>query len=240
MHETKLFIGNIPFDCTTEKFMETMTNIEGYVKADMVKSMYGKSKGFGFITIDNKENTEKLLLSNSIKINDRILKFSKYSIDNNVSKYNNYTTDLNNIDTITKTQTNDIYNTYNINNTTHMSNNRNKKSSKSYNKKNNYIILTNIPNDMKVNDIYDSIINEYKCNKIDIGKYFIKINQKTGERTDVGIFEMYDIDTYYKMLECGELIVNNEKLNVLQYKRIFIKNHDKKPSQLELHNIFFS
>lgn len=73
--ETKLYIGNIPYD-TTEEELRTMFSEAGAVETvDIIKDRdTGRPKGFAFITMSNQAEAEKAIsMFNEKAINDRSL-----------------------------------------------------------------------------------------------------------------------------------------------------------------------
>jgi RNA recognition motif-containing protein len=89
----KVFVGNVPFDCSDEEFSDKFKDIDGYIKAEIVtKNTTGAtcSRGFGFVTVGNsddincssEQNAKKLLKRDDIDIRGRTLRFTEY-ISNN-------------------------------------------------------------------------------------------------------------------------------------------------------------
>jgi RNA recognition motif-containing protein len=85
----KVFVGNVPFDCDNEEFSDKFKDIDGYIKAEIVtKNTTGTicSRGFGFVTVGNsddtncssEDNAEKLLKRTDIDIRGRTLRFTEY------------------------------------------------------------------------------------------------------------------------------------------------------------------
>jgi RNA recognition motif-containing protein len=73
--ETKLYIGNMSFD-TTEDELRSMFSQAGTVEAvDIIKDRdTGRSRGFGFITMNNQAEAEKAIsMFNGTTITDRAL-----------------------------------------------------------------------------------------------------------------------------------------------------------------------
>lgn len=82
--EYKLFVGNVPYDCTEKEFSECFKDIEGFKKADLIiNKTTNISRGFGFITIQNKKLSEAIK-NKSIIFKNRELRFSEYQ--NNITK----------------------------------------------------------------------------------------------------------------------------------------------------------
>lgn len=89
----KIFVGNVPFQCNEIEFVKCFESLPGFIKAEIVyKQNTNISRGFGFVTFDNKNNAMNLINENiQIKCKNRILRFSKYeSLENNVHQKKNH------------------------------------------------------------------------------------------------------------------------------------------------------
>jgi len=73
MFETKIFVGNIPFDATSKEFTKCFEDTEGYVSADIIES-----RGFGFVTYKSKSFCENVINKNNSYIRNRRLRLSLY------------------------------------------------------------------------------------------------------------------------------------------------------------------
>lgn len=71
--ECKIFVGNVPFDCTHNEFKECFKNVNGYVTADLINM-----RGFGFIVLESKTQRDRVIFDNSFFIKGRKLRLSKY------------------------------------------------------------------------------------------------------------------------------------------------------------------
>ena len=74
--ETKLYVGNLPFD-TTEDDLKTLFSEAGEVKSAMLikDKISGRSKGFGFVEMDSQESLQNALkIFASYTYQDRVLK----------------------------------------------------------------------------------------------------------------------------------------------------------------------
>ena len=71
--ESKIFVGNVPFDCTNNDFRECFKNVNGYVTADLINM-----RGFGFVVLQNVLNRDSLLSNNNFFIKNRKLRLSLY------------------------------------------------------------------------------------------------------------------------------------------------------------------
>jgi len=77
---TKIFVGNVPFQCMQEEFNKCFKDVPGFVSAEIVtrhNSPY--SRGFGFVTMMTVEHAKKLIQRNDIVFKDRILRFTEYN-----------------------------------------------------------------------------------------------------------------------------------------------------------------
>lgn len=80
--KNKVFVGNVPFHCTREEFQDCFKHLDGFVTADIIKRYKSKlSRGFGFVVFENKEQANDLMKNDSIKLKDRVLRFSPYSFE---------------------------------------------------------------------------------------------------------------------------------------------------------------
>jgi RNA recognition motif-containing protein len=86
----KIFLSNIPYDCTTEKLKDVMKQYEGFIDVKIYTDNNDKSRGNGIAIFDTKDNGFKLLEINDLEINGRNLRFYKY-INNNVNNKRNNT-----------------------------------------------------------------------------------------------------------------------------------------------------
>jgi RNA recognition motif-containing protein len=81
--EFKVFVGNVPFNCTQEEFQNCFSNVPGYKNADVIRRYNSNfSRGFGFITFNSDSDATALLSSHdNIILKDRTLRLSRYSFD---------------------------------------------------------------------------------------------------------------------------------------------------------------
>lgn len=78
----KVFVGNVPFQCTKIEFIDCFKNMKGFITADIKRRHKSKlSRGFGFVVFDSKENANSLLTKTNIMLKNRTLRFSPYSLD---------------------------------------------------------------------------------------------------------------------------------------------------------------
>lgn len=84
----KVFVGNVPYLCTTEEFVECFQQMEGFVEADIVRRPNSKfSRGFGFVTFDQQSALDQILARDDLELNGRILRFSAYEYDREPKNY---------------------------------------------------------------------------------------------------------------------------------------------------------
>lgn len=89
----KIFVGNVPYYCTTKEFQNCFKHFDGYVKAEVIgdkNSLSLVSKGFGYVIFQNQEKAQKVMKQNII-LKHRILRLTKY--DEN-QKYKNDTNQI--------------------------------------------------------------------------------------------------------------------------------------------------
>jgi len=73
MFETKIFVGNIPFDATSKEFTKCFESTDGFISADLILT-----RGFGFVTYKNKFLCEEVINNNDSYIRNRRLRLSLY------------------------------------------------------------------------------------------------------------------------------------------------------------------
>ncbi len=81
----KIFVGNVPYQCTQEEFQNCFKNFVGYKNAEIIRKYNSDAgRGFGFVTFDSVENGNQLINqkeNQNIILKDRILRFSKKKHD---------------------------------------------------------------------------------------------------------------------------------------------------------------
>jgi len=81
--DAKIFVGNVAFTCVENDFINCFKNMKGFVKAEIIKKYNSElSRGFGFVTFDSDINANHLLEQKEIVLDNRKLRFSKYSLNN--------------------------------------------------------------------------------------------------------------------------------------------------------------
>lgn len=80
--ESKIFVGNVPFQCTHGEFSSCFDKMQGFVKAEIIyKIGTNISRGFGFVTFDTPSNANELL-NKTVMFKDRYLRFTPYYVPN--------------------------------------------------------------------------------------------------------------------------------------------------------------
>lgn len=83
----KVFVKNIPFNCTTEEFTKCFQSMNGYVDSVLATKINSTLlKGHGIVTFDNEDNANKLL-NEKIKLGDRELQMYKYNANRDTKVY---------------------------------------------------------------------------------------------------------------------------------------------------------
>jgi len=79
----KVFVGNVPFQCTKDDFMNCFKKLPGYIDSGIIRRYKSKlSRGFGFVVLNNEVNAQKLINGGfNIKLRGRPLRFSKYAFN---------------------------------------------------------------------------------------------------------------------------------------------------------------
>jgi len=76
----KIFVGNIPYQCTDEEFIDCFKNYEGFKHAELIYRHNTKlTRGFGFVSFETLSQIQKLINETNIKLKDRDLRLSSYS-----------------------------------------------------------------------------------------------------------------------------------------------------------------
>jgi|SaaInlStandDraft_4_1057021.scaffolds.fasta_scaffold03619_2 RNA recognition motif-containing protein len=75
----KVFVGNVPFECTDKDFINPFKDMDGFVDAKVIRhpKSLTSTRGFGFVCFEKQEHIDNLL-KNTIKINDREVRISNY------------------------------------------------------------------------------------------------------------------------------------------------------------------
>jgi len=76
----KVFVGNVPFNCTQEDFEKSFNSVKGFIKGEIVTKQHSNiCRGFGFITLNTSNNVEELKNRDDLFINHRQLRFTEYT-----------------------------------------------------------------------------------------------------------------------------------------------------------------
>ena len=207
----KIFVGNVPFQCTQIEFEECFEKIEGFIKAEIVWRLGTNiSRGFGFVTFDSQKNAEQLLGNDTIKVRDRILRFTEYSFDKCEFV-------VNKCESVTNSQ---LF----VSHKTGLSKIQNK----------NFILVKNLKDGITREDIYN-IFRKYG----EIGKYFILSDQDTGSSKSCAIVEIIDVTLFDFLLKQKELIINgNHVLELSKWKYKYDYNiQDKKITKQDMYKV---
>lgn len=79
----KIFVGNVPYQCTQEDFEKCFEKVPGFIRAEIVPILKtNMSRGFGFVTMKSSVDAEKLKHRNDIIFKGRILRFTSYHHEN--------------------------------------------------------------------------------------------------------------------------------------------------------------
>lgn len=80
IEKCKLFVGNVPYQCTQEEFEKCFEKFKGFIKAEIIIRPSAEiSRGFGFVTFDSRENADVLLKKKDLYLHDRTLRFTEYT-----------------------------------------------------------------------------------------------------------------------------------------------------------------
>lgn len=185
----KIFVGNVPFQCSQSEFSKCFDLFPGFIKAEIVyKQNLNLSRGFGFVTFDTKNNA-MILLDNSTQIQckDRTLRFTEYGSmirneNDDILEQSNVIHDINL--QLCKKKTESVYG----GDISH--NNVNK----------NIIVIKGFSNNVTREDLYN-IFKHYG----DISKYFIMSDPDTGTSKDCGIIEFVNKRDYENIIKQKEI-----------------------------------
>jgi RNA recognition motif-containing protein len=71
--DTKIFVGNVPFDCNNIEFRECFKNVKGYISADLINM-----RGFGFVEVTTQYERDYIINNEVFFIKNRKLRLSVY------------------------------------------------------------------------------------------------------------------------------------------------------------------
>ncbi len=205
----KIFVGNVPFQCTQEEFEECFNKMEGFIKADIVwRPGTNISRGFGFVTFDSPKHAKILIGNEDVKFKDRILRFTEYT-------FSNYCTNESSSDS-------------------ELFSNQKKTPGSSKIQIKNFLIVRNLKDNTTREDIYN-LFRKYG----EIGRYFIMSDQDTGSSKSSAIVEIIDDTLFDFLIKQKELVINgNHVLELSKWKSKVNINQDKKITKYDLFRAF--
>ena len=205
----KIFVGNVPFDCTLDDFTNCFVKIDGFIKGDIItKHNMEQSRGFGFVTIDTRENANKLLKNNSLSLKGRFLRFTDY-----------VTNDGSPIRTVSP-----------------KTNSENKQPK--YIVINFYRELDDKEKDDVKNTIEKYIFELCLIERKNTGKFFRVCDRKTGKLKNTFMMEFFKESDVDKILKNKKVVVDDYVFIFDSYQRLYIKKHEKKLGNLHGFNDF--
>ena len=200
----KIFVGNVPFDCSKDEFSECFKNMAGFIKAEIIyknsASVTKISRGFGFVTFETPEHAKILLDDydkNCIMFKDRKLRFTQYvpNIENNLqpqfgNKSENSLQICHNLHTKKQYMFND-----------------------GYVKNKNFLIVKNINESMTRKELHD-IFSKFSS----IGKHFIVTDQDTGTLKSYAVVEIMNDIIYDLLLQQKEIKYNSSVFEIAKWR----------------------
>lgn len=101
---TRIFVGNVPFDCNADEFTDVFKNIDGFISAELVtRYQSDKTKGFGFVDFENRVINK--IIHGTYELKGRTLRVEEY-IDKKLDDEKNddidklFIKDINNLTTL--------------------------------------------------------------------------------------------------------------------------------------------
>lgn len=89
--ECKIFVGNVPYHCTQQEFIECFQSVPGFLNAEIITvHKTNISRGFGFVSVKNFECAEELKKRNDIILKGRNLRFTPYLHDSEKRSFDGY------------------------------------------------------------------------------------------------------------------------------------------------------
>jgi len=209
----KIFVGNVPFQCSQYEFVECFENIKGFIKAEI---MYGLntslSRGFGFVTFDNKKNALEVIDGDPILFKGRPLRLTNYKVpynthDDNIilkEQYNKYATNKQHVSSVEHVSPNEQID--NIKNKHFM------------------MVKWNLTSD----DQEEFITREYLHKAFQkfgaVGRYFIMTDHETGNSKHYAIVEMKEENVYEQLLNKKEMLMMlNDRDEMFELSRWKVK-----------------
>lgn len=216
MNSCKIFVGNVPFQCTSKEFNDCFRFLDGFIRAEIIyKSKSEISRGFGFVLFDSTEHARQLIGKTDIICKDRVLRFTEYDINvsNDDNKY--LENDMNNVVNynVNNDVNNDINNDINDNINNDVNNDVNNENSIFIGKNKNYLIIKNLDPNMTRDDLY-KIFSQYG----NIGRYFIASNQIIGIPKGYGVVEILDDYVYNSLVNQKEIKFDQNTFEIFRWK----------------------
>lgn len=86
----KVFVGNVPFDCTSEEFVDFFKTMDGFKSGDVIsrKTTTG-SRGFGFVEFETVSQAQQLVKKTDLVLKDRVLRFTEYNLPEHFKRLEN-------------------------------------------------------------------------------------------------------------------------------------------------------
>jgi RNA recognition motif-containing protein len=87
----KIFVGNVPFQCSNQEFIDCFKDIDGFIDGEIINRHNTEySRGFGFITLETEDAGKKLMARTDIICKDRVLRFADYNFGEKSQTDKNY------------------------------------------------------------------------------------------------------------------------------------------------------
>lgn len=87
----KIFVGNVPFQCSNQEFINCFKDIDGFIDGEIINRHNTEySRGFGFITLETEDAGKKLMARTDIICKDRVLRFADYNFGEKSQTDKNY------------------------------------------------------------------------------------------------------------------------------------------------------
>jgi RNA recognition motif-containing protein len=211
----KVFVGNVPFQCTQQEFRECFESMQGFIKAEVINKINTlASRGFGFVTFDSHESATALIESSSIVCKDRILRFTKYGFHSNSESLPHSSlveTNLKNIYIKASQSSNSLL-------SLHDNDNLNFEKKNEDDKYKNFIVVKNLK-DQITRDMLQKIFEKYGI----VGRHFIVSDHNTGSSKGYAIVEMASKSSYDLLIKLKELKIDDTcTLELSKWKQINI------------------
>lgn len=210
---SKIFVGNVPFQCSQSEFSECFEKMDGFIKAEIVcKCNMEISRGFGFVTFDSPENAKKIIGNNSIQCKDRILRFTEYGSNEN-KQINEHDVHKEKIDNNKLLYDNNLL----CDNNFLCDNNLLSNNTQKYK---NFLMVKNVKNGM-TRETLCQIFEKYG----QIGRHFIVTDPDTGNLKSHAIVEVINQSSYDFLIKLKELKIDDScTLEISKWKQKNVAN----------------